>query len=103
MLQPQRSLGFLCGGKTCTQQPDSCRFLRAYYDQLCLLDFKELMHLLDQTAEVIQKFLEFEEEPEIILIVHEAPTNPCSERNAIQRYFREHGILCEEFNGGLLC
>jgi len=36
MLQPQRSLGFLCGGKTCTQQPDSCRFLRAYYDQLCL-------------------------------------------------------------------
>lgn len=37
MLQPQRSLGFLCGGKTCTQQPDSCRFLRAYYDQLCLL------------------------------------------------------------------
>lgn len=37
MLQPQRSLGFLCGGKTCMQQPDSCRFLRAYYDQLCLL------------------------------------------------------------------
>ena len=61
------------------------------------------MHLLNQTAETMQKFLEFEEEPEIILIVHEAPTNPCSERNTIQRYFREHGILCEEFNGGLLC
>ena len=60
MLQPQRSLGFLCGGKTCTQQPDSCRFLRAYYDQLCLLDFTELLHLLNQTAETMQKFLEFE-------------------------------------------
>lgn len=97
MLQPQRSLGYLCGGKNCMQKPNSCEFLRAYYGQLCLLDFKKLMCLLEQTADVMQNFLKFGEEPEIILIVHEAPTNPCSERKVIQQYFKEHGIACTEF------
>lgn len=100
MLQPQRSLGYLCGGKNCMQKSDSCEFLRAYYDQLCLLDFKKLMYLLEQTADVVQNFLKFGEEPEIILIVHEAPTNPCSERKVIQQYFKENRITCTEFRKG---
>jgi hypothetical protein len=36
------------------------------------------------------------EEPIAVFIVHEAPDNPCSERAAIQEYFRSHGIECEE-------
>ena len=32
----------------------------------------------------------------IVLIVYEAPNNLCSERVALQNYFTEHGLQCEE-------
>jgi hypothetical protein len=32
-----------------------------------------------------------------MLIVHEAPDNPCSERAPLQEYFKEHGINVEEY------
>jgi hypothetical protein len=32
----------------------------------------------------------------IVLIVYEAPNNPCSERRYLQEYFNKHGIECKE-------
>jgi len=32
----------------------------------------------------------------IVLIVYEAPTNPCSERKCLQDYFNKHKIECKE-------
>jgi hypothetical protein len=39
----------------------------------------------------------FTEEPIIVLIVHEATNNPCSERRVIQEWFRDNGYPIEEF------
>ena len=40
----------------------------------------------------------FTEEVVFVLLVHEAPSNPCSERQPLIEYFREHGIDLQEFN-----
>ena len=53
--------------------------------------------MLSGTAEYVQRLLGFLDEPEIMLIVHEAPDNPCSERVPLQEYFKEHGINVEEY------
>lgn len=34
----------------------------------------------------------------IVLMVYEAPNNPCSERKYLQEYFCSHGINCKELN-----
>ena len=39
----------------------------------------------------------FQEEPIIMLLVHEAPQNPCSERRVIQEWFADHGITVKEW------
>ena len=36
-------------------------------------------------------------EPHIILLVHEAPSNPCSERWALLDWFSENGIAAQEY------
>ena len=38
-------------------------------------------------GERIKSKLGFSEEPEIVLLVHEAPSNPCSERTVLQDFF----------------
>lgn len=40
----------------------------------------------------------FDEEPIMVLIVHEAPNNPCSERWPLIKWFNEHGYDLKEFN-----
>ena len=39
----------------------------------------------------------FIEIPTMILIVHEVPSNPCSERIVIQKWFKDNGIIIKEF------
>ena len=53
--------------------------------------------MINKTAEYIQQLEGFKEEPEVILIVHEASNEPCSERGSIQNLFAEHGIECTEW------
>ena len=59
------------------------------YEQLLnsLVNKEETLKAFDYCATKFQKELGFKEEPVIVLIVYEAPTNPCSERYALQRYF----------------
>jgi hypothetical protein len=78
---------------------DNCAFLRAYAHQLSLLDFNDIMTRTKRLCQFVKDFVGFEEEPIAVFIVHEAADNPCSERAAIQEYFRSHGIECEEWKG----
>ena len=39
----------------------------------------------------------FKEDPIMVLMVHEAFTNPCSERWVIRNWFKDHGYFPEEF------
>lgn len=92
----------LCRGPECcdTGNPQNCEFLKAYRKQLDNLDFKEIIQRIYKLGKSVQENESFTEEPIIVLIVHEAPSNPCSERRVIKEWFKENGYSLEEFNKG---
>jgi len=79
------------------REPENCRFIREYKEGLEKIDFEKMLGDIEKLVSYIQSQEKFEEEPEVILIVHEAKDNPCSERNSIQELFREHGLEIEEW------
>ncbi len=72
--------------------PKTCKFIKEYKEGLEKINFQSLIEILIKTADYFQQLEGFTDEPEIILIVHEAPNNPCSERIPLQELFKEHGI-----------
>ena len=78
-----------------------CEFLSAYEKQLDSLDIDKILKRLNEIALAAKEQLGFIEEPQIILLVHEAPTNPCSERWVIQNWLGQNGIESKEFNYAL--
>lgn len=86
--------------KNCSYQNlnPECPFLLAYEQYLDTLDFNTLLSNLEQAAIEVQQVLNFKEEPCIVLLVHEAENNPCSERKSLQKYFRKHGIELENWS-----
>lgn len=86
------------GGCPCeVKDPSTCWFIKSYKKGLERWNFNDIYGMLSGTAEYVQRLLGFSDEPEIMLIVHEAPDNPCSERAPLQEYFKEHGINVEEY------
>lgn len=86
------------GPEKCYSQPQTCIFLRHYRQQLDKLKFDKIIEKFEDFAADIQKELGFVEEPEIVLLVYEAPNNQCSERRVIQEWFKDHGVQCEELS-----
>jgi hypothetical protein len=85
-------------GCPCKQRdPSSCRFIKEYRLGLKTIDFEKLLEEITELTKFIQLKEGFLEEPEVMLIVHEAKDNPCSERNSIQDLWREHGIEIKEW------
>lgn len=102
---PGAQLEGLCNGQFNADScgwPGECAFLRGYANQLANLDFEDTLSRLERMAANVKEYLGFEEEPIIVLLVHEAPQNACSERAAIQEWFRKNGIECEELGNWLL-
>lgn len=88
-----------CKGRDlCTQTPDNCQFLKNYRTQLDELNFDHVMKTFEDLCKTINQWENFEEEPIIVLIVYETPSNPCSERRVIQEWFKDHGVIVEELN-----
>lgn len=90
----------LCSGQTecLTHNPNSCLFLRAYRYQLDQLDYNNIIQRCENIANQIKKTEGFPDEPIIMLLVHEAPNNTCSERKVIQDWFASHGKQVKEWN-----
>lgn len=90
----------LCNGsrdKGC--EPATCDFLRTYRLQLeATFDINSFLERCAIAAIRTQQMNHFEGEPIIVLLVHEAPDNPCSERKPLIDFFNAHGIPLEEFN-----
>lgn len=97
---PGPSCEGLCRGpETCsTRSPQNCDFLKAYRNQLDLLDYKDIIARCERIGNFIQKRENFPEAPIIIFLVHEAPQNPCSERRVIQEWFAANGKEVVEWN-----
>lgn len=90
----------LCrGAENCeSKDPSSCEFLKKYREQLDQLDFSEVMTAFNEIGNLIKQNEGFFEDPVIVLIVHEAPQNPCSERRVIQEWFRDNGYILPEWS-----
>lgn len=85
-----------CGPQCVDRHPEQCDFLREYKEYLYTLNFQEVYSELDRIAHKVQEIEGFEEEPIIVLLVYEVPTNPCSERKALQEWFADNGVIVEE-------
>ena len=80
------------GGCPCEEQdPANCE---------CMREYKQLLYSLvdkERTLKAFEHCLKKFNADTIVLIVHEAPTNPCSERVALQEFFN-----CEELEYPIL-
>lgn len=98
MFAPQGVNSRLCVGvQKCSDDPYKCRFLQAYEEQLNDLCLQKVLEYFGSVADYARSLTHFEGEPEIMLLVHEAPSNPCSERRGIQNWFQKHGITVLEW------
>ena len=97
---PDRRCEGLCSGsEDCvTKDPRSCNFLKQYYNQLNELDFNEIMRRFQNLSEDIKQLKSLDKEPIFVLIFHETPTNPCSERWMVQKWFMNNGYQIKEFD-----
>ena len=51
----------------------------------------------ERIANEVKKINNYQQEPEIILLVYEAANNPCSERLGLVKLFENHGIILKEW------
>lgn len=73
-----------------------CPFLLGYRIQLNKLNFQNVIERFQLLHDTICA-KEHLEDCDFALIVHEAPTNPCSERDPIQQWFADNGQPIEEW------
>lgn len=95
--KPGHSCSGLCNGKCEPKHPQDCAFLKAYKKQLDQINIYNIQESLGKLATQIAQDEGFQD-VNFAFLVYETPANPCSERVAIQQYFKEHGIECEEWN-----
>lgn len=94
--------GYMCEGlcngkhdKGCL--PDSCDFLKVYRMQLeTTFNIENFLTRCQIAAKKTQELNKYTNEPIIVLLVHEAPNNPCSERKPLLDFFNSHGVQMEE-------
>lgn len=94
VVQAEGEVGCPCpqlkkGGETCAWRKEYRRLLET-------VDFNKMIKAFEFCGNKFKKEIGFKEEPLIVLIVYEAPDNPCSERAALIDYFNSHGIDCKE-------
>lgn len=95
MLHPDFSCSNLCkGSKNCSDKPENCEFLKKYIKQLEKIDFEKFLDFCGFCSDFYNRT---EEDTIIVLIVHEAWYNPCSERIPLQNWIKVHGYECREW------
>ena len=86
-LHPGPTCEHLCRGTAnCGAVPSSCQFLQNYRAQLAAVDSADYLRRIHNLCIKVQKQLGFLEDPVPVLIVHEAPSNVCSERAPLQEW-----------------
>ena len=76
-----------------------CPFMDTYFNHLWNeVDIDKLVEKLEKFCANFKKTYPDLDDPEIVLLVHEAPSNPCGERPVLKRWFAEFGYDLEEWN-----
>lgn len=87
------------GGCPCeTKDWTQCPMAASYNAHLHNIDFDKMYKGMLDFCNMYVKQENIKEEPIAVLIVWEAPNNPCSERETLISYFNEHGIDCKELD-----
>lgn len=99
LLKPGASCEGLCRGpEYCGEKElQNCHFLQKYRKQLDALDIDEVMYKMGRICEEVWRRELFRGDPTAVLLVHETPDNPCSERRVIQSWFKDNGVDVKEF------
>lgn len=87
----------LCQGKCEPKHPQDCKFLQTYRAQLDNEITEDFFQTLNKLHDDICRGEGFDD-VDFAFIVYEAPNNPCSERQVIQQWFKDHHILIEEWH-----
>lgn len=96
ILKPGKECENLCRGQCAPRHPQTCSFLKTYYEQLTNINFDNFMQKISLLHE---KFYKGEMlNVDFALIVFEAPNNPCSERWPLQRWLSNNGVMIEEWH-----
>ena len=80
------------------KDPDNCPLVKDYEFNLQFVDFEQMMKGITAFADRYKQINNIEEEIIMVLMVHEAPDNPCSERYSLIKYFNQHGVECKELD-----
>ena len=75
-----------------------CPFVNNYEAALEKIDLFKMMKGIETFCNDYCQEHHIKEEPIAVLIVYEAPNNPCSERHSLLKYFNNHGIECKELD-----
>lgn len=87
-----------CGCPCEEKDPTKCPFVSNYEHELELIDLPKMMKGITDFCNNYCQQNNIKEEPIAVLIVYEAPNNPCSERHSLINYFNSHGIECKELD-----
>lgn len=104
-LVPNETLKDLCRGRegqgtVCQGNPTNCSFLTGYRGQLQRLNIESLRRWWSELSQRIEKVTGTPQESlQPVLLVHEKPDNPCSERTIIREWLNKEGIENEELTG----
>ena len=80
------------------KDPSQCPLTASYEAALEQIDFPAMMRGIESFCTDYCKQNNINEEPIAVLIVYEAPDNPCSERHSLIKYFNNHGVECKELD-----
>lgn len=94
--KPGEKCAGLCDGKCAKKHPEDCLFLRTYRQQLEDEITPDFFQSLNDLADRIKNG-EHLDDIDFAFIVFEKYDNPCSERWAIQDWFRKKGMAIEEW------
>lgn len=102
-LVPDKHCHGLCSGPdNCIdgKDPNTCRFLRAYTDQLQSVNFDHLMNAIKMVCNAATIYIQgvTDLQPIPVIMVHEKPDNPCSERWPIMKWFKANGVDIQELD-----
>lgn len=87
-----------CRGDCANPSPNTCDFLKHYREQLDQINFQEFLKELKMLADSTAQIMNIHEDMIICLIVHEAPSNQCSERVVIQEWFKDNNFPINEWS-----
>ena len=69
--------------------------LARYYDSL---NFQDILLNLERLGNRVKENDGFIEEPIVVLIVYEVPSNKCSEREVLHKWFQKNGYNLTELS-----